>query len=100
MYGGISVLAHPLLNMNAAELSEFLPAAINEGLDAVETRYSEFDSESTRLMEETAARFGLLQSGGSDFHGTAKPDIDLGTGHGDLTVPFEFYESLKSLSLK
>ena len=95
-YGGVSVLAHPFLNLNEEELTAFLPMAKAAGLDAMETRYTEFDPETTRKAEALAARFGLKQSGGSDFHGSVKPDISLGTGWGDLEVPFSFYESLKN----
>ena len=93
-YGGTAVLAHPFLNLNEEELIEFLPKAKAAGLDAIETRYTEFDRETTRKAEALALRFGLKQSGGSDFHGTAKPNIALGTGWGDLEVPFSFYEDL------
>ena len=93
-YGGVAVLAHPFLNLNEVELLEFLPRAKEAGLDAMETRYTEFDRETTRKAEALAARFGLKQSGGSDFHGSAKPDIDLGSGWGDLEVPYAFYEDL------
>ncbi|MBO4838062.1 MAG: PHP domain-containing protein [Lachnospiraceae bacterium] len=94
-YGAVAVFAHPFLNMNEEELLDFLPRAKEAGLDAMETRYTEYNAETTRKAEELAARFGLKQSGGSDFHGAAKPLIDLGTGWGGLKVPFSFYEDLK-----
>ena len=40
--------------------------------------------------------FGLLPSGGSDFHGSVKPDIALGTGRGNLAVPYSCYEALRA----
>lgn len=94
LYGAMAVLAHPFLNLDQQELETFLPLAKEAGLDAIETHYTEFDGETVRRAEATAARFGLKQSGGSDFHGAAKPDIRLGTGRGNLEVPFEFYEAL------
>ncbi|MCR5207397.1 MAG: PHP domain-containing protein [Eubacterium sp.] len=94
-YGGVAVIAHPFLNLSYDGLLEFLPEAKKRGLDATETRYSTFTEAETKQAEELAERFGLLQSGGSDFHGIAKPDIELGTGRGELFVPFEFYEKLK-----
>ena len=48
----------------------------------------------TAVLVSLAERFGLKQSGGSDFHGTTKPDIELGTGRGNLFVPHSFYEDL------
>ena len=97
-YGAVAILAHPFLNMNEEELLTFLPQAKEAGLDAMETRYTEFDEETTARAEALAARFGLKQSGGSDFHGETKPKIALGSGWGNLQVPFAFYETLKLLS--
>lgn len=92
--GGAAVLAHPFLNLDENGLKNFLGMAKDYGLDAIETRYSKFDKETTKRAQEIAEEFGILQSGGSDFHGANKPDISLGTGMGDLCVPFEFYEAL------
>ena len=94
-WGAVAVLAHPFLNMTYEELLVFLPQAKEAGLDAIETRYSEFDEQTTQKAVELAQRFRLLQSGGSDFHGDGKPTIKLGVGHGDLRVPFSFYENLR-----
>lgn len=94
-YGGVAVLAHPFLNMDYDGLTEYLPKAKEAGLDAIETLYSKFDDATTAKAVELAERFKLKQSGGSDFHGEAKPDISVGTGKGNLEVPFEFYENLK-----
>ena len=38
-------------------------------------------------MRTLAGKYDLLITGGSDFHGSNKPDIDLGTGKGNLSVP-------------
>ena len=94
--GGAAVLAHPFQNLDAAGLAEFLPQAKARGLDAIETKYSEFDAETTTAAETLAGRFGLKQSGGSDYHGRVKPDIALGTGKGSLCVPFAFLEDLRA----
>ncbi len=93
--GAVAVLAHPFLNMRLPSLRSFLPKAKERGLDAIETHYTDFNEEYTKKAERLAESFGLLQSGGSDFHGEAKPGISLGRGRGDLYVPFEFYESLR-----
>lgn len=94
-FGGAAVLAHPFLNMDEAQLTAFLPEAKAAGLDAIETRYTTFDEATSRKADALAERFGLLPSGGSDFHGDAKPDIALGVGYGNLAVPFSWYESLR-----
>ena len=42
------------------------------------------------------SRHGLLVTGGSDYHGSYKPDIDIISGLGDLEVPYELLEALKA----
>ena len=93
--GAVSVLAHPFLNLEEDELRVFLPIAAEAGLDGMETLYSKFDAETSRKAKELAVEFGLLESGGSDFHGENKPDIQLGTGRGTLFVPEQFLAKLK-----
>ena len=66
--------------------------------DAIETIYTEFDEEMTSMAKLMAEKFELLESGGSDYHGDNKPGIALGTGRGNLSVPFEFYEKLYAIS--
>lgn len=94
--GAVAVLAHPFLDLNEAGLREFLPKAIEAGLDGMEVHYSKFSPEKTALAEQLAEEFKLLPSGGSDYHGKAKPDIDLGVGRGNLRIPGEFLKNLKS----
>ena len=98
--GAIPILAHPFLNMNYEELEEFLPVAKAEGLYGIETHYSKFSEEETRLAKELAKRFDLYESGGSDFHGANKPDIKLGSGRGNLEIPYEILEKLKEINQK
>lgn len=94
--GAVPVLAHPFLNLRTPELLEgFLPGAIEAGLQAMETRYSKFSPEATDQACRIADRFGLLHSGGSDFHGSNKPDIRLGVGRGDLQIPMELFRNLE-----
>ena len=95
MYGGKAVLAHPFLSLSYDGVRSFLPPAKEAGLDAIETHYSLFDAAATQQAEALATEFGLLQSGGSDYHGKAKPDISLGSGRGNLAVPMSFFEALR-----
>ncbi len=85
--GAAVVLAHPFLNLTEEELREFLPQAIASGLDGMETLYSTYDEETTETAKKVADDFGLLHSGGSDYHGNNKPHIQLGVGQGTLAVP-------------
>lgn len=93
--GAVPAWAHPFLDMNADEINVFLPIAKAHGLVGMETRYSEYNEETQKTAEMLAEKHRIKQSGGSDFHGRNKPDISMGTGKGNLEVPFEFYEKLK-----
>lgn len=91
----VSVLAHPYLTFDKEEVNVFLDMAVRHGLMAMETRYSTYTEEIGVLASQTAKRFGLFESGGSDDHGDNKPHIHLGTGMGNLHVPYEFFEILQ-----
>lgn len=98
--GAAAVLAHPFLNLEEAGLREFLREAVACGLDGMEVMYPKFSPEQAALAEKIAAEFGLLPSGGSDFHGENKPDIALGRGRGTLAVPKEWLEALRQRAEK
>jgi predicted metal-dependent phosphoesterase TrpH len=91
--GAVSVLAHPFMNLNESELIEFL--SLEYGLCGMECYYSEYDEATINKSLQIAKRFNLIASGGSDFHGTTKPSISLGTGKGSLRIPYECYLELK-----
>ena len=93
--GVLPVLAHPLQELSASQLRELLPGAIAAGLAGMETAHSSYSPEQITLAEEIAAEFGLLPSGGSDFHGTVKPDVTLGEGKGGLCIPAYVYTALR-----
>ena len=94
--GAASVLAHPYLNLKQDELTVFLEQATKQGLQGMEVYYSNYDEATTALALDTAVAFGLKKSGGSDFHGTNKPDIRLGEGRGNLQIPASWLEELKN----
>ena len=70
------------------------------GLEGIECRYSGYDARMCAYLESLAAEYGLVRTGGSDFHGTIKSDILLGTGKGELNVPYAFLEELRSRRAK
>ena len=92
--GVLPVLAHPLQELTEAELRALLPDAIEAGLIGMETMHSSYTPETICLAEAIAREHRLLSSGGSDFHGSVKPEISLGTGKGWLCVPKEIYMQL------
>jgi predicted metal-dependent phosphoesterase TrpH len=93
--GGIPVLAHPItLGMDMAELDRLLTVMCDMGLMGLEAYYSDHSPQKTKNYVALAVQKGLLVTGGSDFHGSYKADISLGSGKGDLCVPFCVYETL------
>ncbi len=94
--GAVAVLAHPFLNLDERELREFLDEAVPCGLDAMETLYSTYDEETTAAAQKVADEYGLLHSGGSDYHGGNKPHIQMGVGQGNLAVPCEQMTALEA----
>ena len=102
MPGGVAILAHPftLFSKNsvidAKTLDPVLKNLSDVGLDGMEVFYSSYSANQIRFYREAADRFELLPSGGSDFHGSHKPGIDLGVGRGQLKVPFKVIEALRN----
>ena len=95
--GGIAIWAHPLYrNSNARNTVRKVLREV-KGIDAIEAYYTSFTSTQTRAVIEVAEEFNIPVSGGTDFHGTNQNGIDLGTGYGELAVPYEVLENLKKI---
>ena len=93
--GAAAVLAHPFLQMDEAQLREFLPRAAQAGLDGMEVLYPAYDDAQTACAKALCKEFSLLPSGGSDFHGGNKPHIQIGVGEGNLQIPESFVKALE-----
>lgn len=92
---GIPVLAHPLLyKLPKDELETFIAQLKSYGLVGIETIYSSNMGFDEGYVRGLANRFGLLMTGGSDFHGKNKPLISLGSGRGNLKVPKSIFDHL------
>lgn len=95
--GGAAVLAHPVLYGMGTDALQTLIGELKEaGLDGMEVLYSTYTAGDTEQMRRIAEKNDLLLSGGSDFHGANKPSIRLGTGRGNLRVPYSVWERLKT----
>ncbi len=95
--GGISVLAHPgsLKISNEGKLRWFLEYLIDCGINGIEAYcVSESESETQKYLR-LADDYNLIVTGGTDFHGSHKPDIKLGYGFGGLNIPDSCLESLR-----
>lgn len=93
--GGIPVLAHPgLLGLKENEYFTLFEKLKEEGLVGIEAYYSKHDQKTTGFFIDCAKKFDLLITGGSDFHGENKEGVELGSGAGDLNIPYELYTNL------
>lgn len=95
--GGCPVLAHPYLleAQNDKELEDLIIMMKAMGLKGLEVYYPDHSPEHTTLYIELARKHGLLMTGGTDFHGSLKPQIQMGVGKGNFCVPYEIYEKLQ-----
>ncbi len=94
--GGVPVLAHPFqYRLEEAQLRELIEHCMDYGLRGMECRYSGYSEEQSAYLLTLAKEYGLLPTGGSDFHGANKPHIRLGRGTGGLSVPLEVLEGLR-----
>lgn len=94
---GKPVLAHPLLyKLSDNELDSLVKILKENGLLGIEAIYSANKWNDEARMKALAVKYGLFITGGSDFHGTAKPNLELGTGYGNLCVPEELLKNILS----
>ncbi|MGA2035960.1 MAG: PHP domain-containing protein [Acidimicrobiales bacterium] len=93
--GGVAVLAHPLsLGLEPLPLEHLVADLAESGLGGLEALYGRYSVEERDELCAIAARTGLVATGGSDYHGSFKPDLQVGTGTGDLVVPDDTLEAL------
>jgi 3',5'-nucleoside bisphosphate phosphatase len=93
---GVAVLAHPTWVKATGEALRACVTALKEaGLGGVEVHYSTHNKRQTATYLELAQCLSLLVTGGSDFHGVTKPDIEVGYGRGDLKVSPRLLDPLK-----
>ncbi len=94
--GGVAVLAHlHLIKLPDEKLYEYLKKLKGFGLDAIEGYYTDYTPEMEKTYRSFAASLGLILSGGSDYHGSMKPHISIGTGYGDLHVPYSLLGEIR-----
>jgi predicted metal-dependent phosphoesterase TrpH len=93
--GGVAALAHPiqLRTQNDAELERVVKDLVDLGLRGIEVLHSDHDDAWVEKCTRLADRFGLLKTGGSDFHGSNKKDIELGLARG-RRIPREMFDAI------
>lgn len=95
--GGLAILAHPLLyKYTLKEVEELIQYLCQFDLDGIEIIHSSNTGFDEGHLRRIGNKFGLLFSGGSDFHGENKPDIKLGVGYGNLKIPYAMLDNLEA----
>ena len=96
---GVAALAHPnTLGMNGySELEKLILRLVGEGLKGIEVYYPEHSAGEVAQYKTLAERYGLLMTGGTDYHGIEKNGLDIGVGRGDMKLPYSIVENLKAV---
>ncbi len=93
--GAVPIVAHPhTLGMTGTTLDQELRRLARHGLVGLECYYPEYEPDTRLELVERARDVGLVPSGGSDYHGTYKPGLEIGRGYGDLSVGREVWQEL------
>lgn len=94
--GGVAILAHPLAYRFTTEALDTLVSKLTRaGLNGIEAVYSMNRYGDEQRMRLLAKKYGLKLSGGSDFHGSNKPNIQLGTGKGNVNLSYDVWKALR-----
>lgn len=95
--GGLAVLAHPiqLCTRNEAELDRVIKDLVDVGLGGIEVIHSDHSALMVERYSRYADHFGLIKTGGSDFHGRNKDGIALGIA-GGRRIPVEMMDALEA----
>lgn len=88
--GGLPVLAHSAETENIDDVVQELKAS---GLVGLEVHYKDYDLETRERLAEVAKRYGLIQCGGSDYHGFEVEGNEIGR----CDVPIETVNQLVAL---
>jgi len=94
----VPVIAHPhTLSLRADEFATGFSELIDMGLCGIEAYYGEYTPTMRTRIAEICDDLGIVATGGSDYHGTYKPHLDVGTGTGDLHVPDVALERIREI---
>lgn len=91
--GGLPVLAHPYqYELDEPGLRKLISHMKGLGCVGMECVYSKYTPEQSQGLLDLAEEYGLIPTGGSDYHGLSKPDIHVG----DVRAPYGYLEQLKA----
>lgn len=95
---GIAVLAHPsTLGLNEySEMENLILRLLKEGLKGIEVYYPEHSPQEIAQYKGLAERYGLVITGGTDYHGMEKNGLEVGIGRGEMRLPYSLVETLRA----
>ncbi len=86
-------LAHPkLISDNIDFIEKLIKDLKNKGLDAIEVYHPSANISETNLLKKISKKYGLLNTGGSDFHGKNKKNINIGKCY----ISMEEYDKIRN----
>ncbi|WP_298273297.1 PHP domain-containing protein [Geobacter sp.] len=93
--GGVAVLAHPTtVSDNRRELRRIIEELMQLGLDGIEVFNNMCQKDEMIFLQSLADEFGLIVTGGSDYHGI-EDDVEIGIGRGGLAISRHLAVELK-----
>lgn len=88
--GGVAFLAHVHEYKWVKDKIQYITELVEDSnLDGIECYYSNFTEEQIKELLEYCKKNHLYTSGGTDYHGTKRPSVDIGVGKGNLRIPDE-----------
>jgi predicted metal-dependent phosphoesterase TrpH len=95
---GVAVIGHPnTLGANGmSELNALLSQLVKEGLKGIEVYYPEHTPPEVATYKFLAEKYGLVMTGGTDYHGIDGNNLDIGVGRGDMKLPYSMVEALRA----
>lgn len=95
--GGLAFLAHPTLyGLKPHQLTKLIKKLAGLGLDGIEAIHSIHSKQDEVFLRDLAIKNDLLISGGSDFHGSNKPNLEIAVGYGNLKIPYRILQHIKN----
>lgn len=92
----VPVIAHPhTLGVSAADYATAFVDLAEAGLGGIEAHYADYEPDLRNHIARLCSELGIAATGGSDYHGSYKPSLAVGSGRGDLAVPYSCVEALK-----
>lgn len=91
--GGLVFLPHLFIYKWAENKEQLIEGIIqNYKIEGIECYYNSFTDKQTKYLLELCQKRKLYKSGGSDYHGLNKENIEIGIGYGSLNIPNEIIE--------